>query len=243
MSRSRRRHTRGRVLLWVAPLAAAAAVAAAAVVIALPSQAVVAVRTDADSASPLEASYQAVNSWGTGYTGQYTITNAGTAAVTGWTLTFQLPDGTSAHLALGRRLHRRRGPGHGDQRQLGRHDQAGRIGLGRLRHHVGRARPASRPAASSTARRARPAARPRRQGPPPRRRPPAGRRRPRLRRPLRRRRRPPRRLPRRPSRPRPRRRPVPRRARRRPARPDSPRTWTPACSRRSAWSPRPRQPA
>ena len=55
----------------------------------------VAVRTDADSASPLEASYQAVTSWGTGYTGQYTITNAGTAAVTGWTLAFQLPDGTS----------------------------------------------------------------------------------------------------------------------------------------------------
>ena len=93
MSRSRRRHTRGRVLLWVAPLAAAAAVAA--VVIALPSQAVVAVRTDADSASPLEASYQAVTSWRTGYTGQYTITDAGSAAVTGWTLTFQLPDGTS----------------------------------------------------------------------------------------------------------------------------------------------------
>jgi len=93
MSRSRRRRTGGRVLLWVAPLAAAAAVAA--VVIALPSQAVVAVRTDADSASPLAAGYQTVTSWGTGYTGQYTITDAGTAAVTGWTLTFQLPDGTS----------------------------------------------------------------------------------------------------------------------------------------------------
>jgi cellulose binding protein with CBM2 domain len=93
MSRSRRRHSPGGALLWVAPLAAAAAVAA--VVIALPSQAVVAVRTDADSASPLEASYQAVTSWGTGFTGQYTITNAGTAAVTGWTLTFQLPGGTS----------------------------------------------------------------------------------------------------------------------------------------------------
>ena len=93
MSRSRRRHARGRILLWISPLVAAAAVAA--VVIALPSQAVVAVRTEADSASPLEASYQAVTSWGTGYTGQYTITDAGTAAVTGWTLAFQLPDGTS----------------------------------------------------------------------------------------------------------------------------------------------------
>ena len=93
MSRSRRRQARGRVLLWIAPFAAAVAVAA--VVIALPSQAVVAVRTEADSASPLEASYQTVTSWGTGYTGQYTITNPGTAAVTGWTLAFQLPDGTS----------------------------------------------------------------------------------------------------------------------------------------------------
>jgi hypothetical protein len=93
MSRSRRRQGRGRVLLWIAPFAAAAAVAA--VVIALPSQAVVAVRTEADSASPLEASYQTVTSWGTGYTGQYTITDAGTAPVTGWTLAFQLPDGTS----------------------------------------------------------------------------------------------------------------------------------------------------
>jgi hypothetical protein len=93
MSRSRRRQGRGRVLLWIAPFAAAAAVAA--VVIALPSQAVVTVRTEADSASPLEASYQTVSSWGTGYTGQYTITDGGTAAVTGWTLAFQLPDGTS----------------------------------------------------------------------------------------------------------------------------------------------------
>jgi len=93
MSRSRRRQGRGRVLLWIAPFAAAAA--AAAVVIALPSQAVVAVRTEADSASPLEASYQTVTSWGTGYTGQYTITDAGTAPVTGWTLAFRLPDGTS----------------------------------------------------------------------------------------------------------------------------------------------------
>jgi Cellulose binding domain len=93
MSRSRRRQGRGRVLLWIAPFAAAAAVAA--VVIALPSRAVVAVRTEADSATPLEASYQTVTGWGTGYTGQYTITDAGTAAVTGWTLAFQLPDGTS----------------------------------------------------------------------------------------------------------------------------------------------------
>jgi len=93
MSRSRRRPARGRALLWVSPLAAAAAVAA--VVISLPSQAAVTVRTAADSASPLEAGYQTVSSWGTGYTGQYTITDAGTAAVAGWTLAFRLPAGTS----------------------------------------------------------------------------------------------------------------------------------------------------
>jgi cellulase/cellobiase CelA1 len=93
MSRSRRRQARGRVLLWISPLAVAAVVAGLAV--ALPSQAVVAVRTDADSARPLEVSYHTVTSWGTGYTGEYTITDAGTAAATGWTLAFQLPGGTS----------------------------------------------------------------------------------------------------------------------------------------------------
>jgi hypothetical protein len=49
----------------------------------------------ADSAGPLQASYQGGTSWGTGYSGQYTITNPGTAAVTGWTLAFTLPNGTS----------------------------------------------------------------------------------------------------------------------------------------------------
>src|ERR1700733_9296962 len=93
-SRSRRRPARGRVLVWAAPLAAAAAVTAA-VVIALPNEGALAIRTDADSASPLSASYQAGTSWGTGYSGQYTITDPGTAAVTGWTLGFQLPGGTS----------------------------------------------------------------------------------------------------------------------------------------------------
>src|SRR6202035_2447273 len=44
---------------------------------------------------PVEASCQAGAGWGTGYDGQYTITNAGTAAVTGWTLAFTLPAGTS----------------------------------------------------------------------------------------------------------------------------------------------------
>ena len=49
----------------------------------------------ADSATPLAASYQAGSSWGTGYSGQYTITNPGTTAVTGWTLAFTLPKGTA----------------------------------------------------------------------------------------------------------------------------------------------------
>ena len=48
----------------------------------------------ANSSAPLAASYQAGTGWGTGYDGQYTVTNAGTAAVTGWTLAFTLPAGT-----------------------------------------------------------------------------------------------------------------------------------------------------
>ena len=93
-SRSRRRSARGRVLLWIAPLAAAAAVTAA-VVIALPKEGPLSIAAVANSASPLAASYQAGSSWGTGYSGQYTITNPGAASVTGWTLGFQLPNGTS----------------------------------------------------------------------------------------------------------------------------------------------------
>src|SRR5579863_10541196 len=93
MSRSRRRHYRNRALLLISPAVVAAA--AAAVVVALPKQSALAVRTEADAGSPLSASYQLVSSWGTGYTGQYTIANPGAAAVTGWTLAFRLPAGTS----------------------------------------------------------------------------------------------------------------------------------------------------
>jgi hypothetical protein len=93
-SRSRGRSARGRVLLWIAPLAAAAAVTAA-VVIALPKEGPLSIAAVADSASPLAASYQAGSSWGTGYSGQYTITNPDATSVTGWTLGFQLPNGTS----------------------------------------------------------------------------------------------------------------------------------------------------
>src|SRR5580692_7914298 len=95
-SRSRRRPSRSRVRLWILPVAAVAAVAAA-VVVALPKDGVLSVRTDADSgsAAPLTASYQAGTSWGTGYSGQYTISNNGSTAVTGWTLSFTLPAGTN----------------------------------------------------------------------------------------------------------------------------------------------------
>jgi hypothetical protein len=84
------------VRLWILPAAAVAAVAAA-VVVALPKDGVLSVRTDADSgsAAPLTASYQAGTSWGTGYSGQYTISNGGSTAVTGWTLSFTLPAGTN----------------------------------------------------------------------------------------------------------------------------------------------------
>jgi Cellulose binding domain len=90
MSRSRR--PRRHVLFWCLPLLVAAAVAAAVVA---RSGGVLAVRDTADSASPLSASFQAVTSWDNGYTGQYTITNNGTAGVPGWTLAFRLPAGTS----------------------------------------------------------------------------------------------------------------------------------------------------
>ena len=90
MSRSRRRCRH--VLFLFVPLVVAAAVAG---VVVTRGGGVLAVRTTADSASPLSASYQTVTNWGDGYTGQYTITNGGTAGVSGWTLAFRLPSGTS----------------------------------------------------------------------------------------------------------------------------------------------------
>jgi hypothetical protein len=88
------RRSRRRARPWLRPLAAAGTVAAAAVLIAY-GGGTQAIRPAADSAAALTASYQAQSSWGTGYTGQYTITNGGPAAVSGWTLSFQLPSGTS----------------------------------------------------------------------------------------------------------------------------------------------------
>src|SRR5580692_7697933 len=92
MSRSRRRPVRSRVLLWSLPLAAAAVLVAALVAQNGPAESA---RIAADSSGVLDASYQTVTSWGTGYSGQYTITDGGTTAVSGWTLGFQLAPGTS----------------------------------------------------------------------------------------------------------------------------------------------------
>jgi Cellulose binding domain len=77
------------------PLTAAAvtavAVAVTAAVLISPNDPSVTVHDAADSGGPLTASHQAGTNWGTGYSGQYTTTNAGTPAVTGWTLGFTPP--------------------------------------------------------------------------------------------------------------------------------------------------------
>src|ERR1700728_2266688 len=97
MSRSRRRRAPHRPLPLAAAAVAVAAVAAVATVAAVHASrsGPVPLHDAADSGTPLQASYQDGSSWGTGYSGQYTITNNGTAAVTGWTLAFTLPQGTS----------------------------------------------------------------------------------------------------------------------------------------------------
>jgi Cellulose binding domain len=94
MSRSRRHRAS---LRPVALTAAAVTVAAVATVAAVHASrgGPVSLRDAADSGKSLQASYQAGTNWGTGYSGQYTITNNGTAAVTGWTLAFTLPKGTA----------------------------------------------------------------------------------------------------------------------------------------------------
>ena len=244
MSRSRRRRGPLRpVPLTAAVVAAVAAVAAAVVLVSQNGQGVT-LRDAADSSAPLEASYQAGTGWGTGYDGQYTITNAGDRRGHRLDARLHAAGGYGRELALGRLLHRRRRPGDGDERQLGRHHPAGRHGHGRLRDDVlRRGGPARRlhhqrdtvPGARARARRPR---RRRAAQPPPRRAlRPAPRRAPRPP--------PPRRAP--PPVPRRALRPVPRRIRRRghrrTGRPGSPRTSTRACTRRSAWSPPRRRPA
>jgi hypothetical protein len=77
------RHRRSRRKL----VAGATVVAAAAV-----GGTVVAVAGSA-SAAAVAATYSTTSSWGTGYTGQYEISNATSATVNGWTLSFDLPAG------------------------------------------------------------------------------------------------------------------------------------------------------
>jgi len=79
----------------IAAVVVAAAAVATAVVLTAHGDPGVTLHDAADSATPLQASYQAGTSWGNGYNGQYAITNPGTAAVTGWTLDFTLPKGTA----------------------------------------------------------------------------------------------------------------------------------------------------
>jgi hypothetical protein len=93
MSRSRRRRGPLRPVPLAAAVAAVGAAAAVALVVAQNGPEVT-IHDTADAAVPVAASYQAGTGWGTGYNGQYTITNPGTAAVTGWTLAFTLPAGT-----------------------------------------------------------------------------------------------------------------------------------------------------
>jgi hypothetical protein len=104
MRHARRRRSRRRALLWVAPLAVAGAITAvvltqeggaAKVPTAAPEPSAASANVAADSSDVIHASFQTVSSWGTGSTDQYTITNGGRTAVSGWTLKFQLPRGTS----------------------------------------------------------------------------------------------------------------------------------------------------
>jgi hypothetical protein len=93
MSRSRPHRRRGALPSFL-PLAAGVTIAAVAAAVIAHSGSPN-VRTAADSGNAVTASYQTVDSWGTGYTGQYTITNGGASATSGWTLSFRLPTGTS----------------------------------------------------------------------------------------------------------------------------------------------------
>jgi Cellulose binding domain/F5/8 type C domain len=67
------------------PFACGGLVAALAVTLALPAQA----------ATGLTATYQVTDDWGTGYAVTYTVRNAGTVAVNGWKVEFDLPSTTT----------------------------------------------------------------------------------------------------------------------------------------------------
>jgi len=80
------------LLLWFSPLAAAGVIATAFI---SHNGGAESLRTTAAASGVLDASYQSTTTWDTGYSGQFTITNGGTTAVSGWTLAFTLPAGTS----------------------------------------------------------------------------------------------------------------------------------------------------
>ena len=79
-------------LYGIPPLAAAVVITAA---LLSHNDGSTSLRTAADSTSALTASYETTSSWGTGYSGQYTITNSGSTAVSGWKLDFTVPTGTA----------------------------------------------------------------------------------------------------------------------------------------------------
>jgi Cellulose binding domain len=76
-----------RTLTIVPPLALAAALAAGGGGFALMAA--------SSAAAGLTASYQVVSDWGSGYSGQYTLANRGSTVAGSWTLSFDLPAGTS----------------------------------------------------------------------------------------------------------------------------------------------------
>jgi chitinase len=53
------------------------------------------VASSASAATTPTAAFAKVSDWGSGWQGQYTITNGGTSALTSWTVEFDLPSGTS----------------------------------------------------------------------------------------------------------------------------------------------------
>ena len=95
MSRSRRRRVQLRPVPLLTAAVAVAATAATVAFLVSPNGSGVTLHDAANSTPPLAATFQAISSWDTGYTGQYTITNPGTSAVSGWKLAFALPKGTS----------------------------------------------------------------------------------------------------------------------------------------------------
>ncbi|SHK94462.1 cellulose binding domain-containing protein [Actinacidiphila paucisporea] len=83
MARTHRRRSRRKVQLTVA-VAVAAALAGGGFALA-----------GSAGAATVGAAYSKTSDWGSGYTGQYVISNSTSGTLSGWTLTFQLPAGTA----------------------------------------------------------------------------------------------------------------------------------------------------